>query len=243
MSELVQYTALRKIGLIRMDDGRLNIMSLAMLEAVADALDRAERDGAVVILAGREGIFSAGFDLKVLRGPDVDQHWRMLKAGAELALRLLAFPTPVVCACTGHALPMGAFLMLASDLRIGAEGPFSIGLNEVAIGLTLPQFAIELARQRLSPAYYNRGLMTGERFAPEEAVRAGYLDLIVPAEQLQERVLAAATALTAIDLRAHVASKLKARKHAIHAVRAAIDEELTYENFMAHYADASPGVL
>jgi enoyl-CoA hydratase len=202
-----------------------------MLEALNDSFDRAERDRLVVILTGREGIFSAGFDLKVLRASDFHAHWRMLRSGAELALRLLGFPTPVLSACTGHALPMGAFLMLASDLRIGADGPFGIGLNEVAIGLTLPLFAIELARQRLTPAYYNRSLMTGELFAPDEAVRAGYLDMVVPAVSLQQRAEEAAIQLANIDFNAHAASKRRARELALQAIRDAIDQELTLENF------------
>jgi enoyl-CoA hydratase len=227
MNKVVHYSSTGKVARIRMDDGKVNVMTFAMLDALGEALDRAEREAAVVIVTGREHVFSAGFDLNVLRGADAEMHLRMLRTGAELALRLLAFPTPVIAACNGHALPMGAFLMLASDVRIGADGPFGIGLNEVAIGLTIPQFAIELARQRLTPAHFNRGLMTGERLAPDEAARAGYLDVVVPAEALQERADATAALLTNIDFRAHAATKLKARGPAIAAVRAAIDQELT----------------
>lgn len=226
MSPLVQYAVADKVARIRMDDGKVNVMTIAMLDQLGQAFDRAERDGAIAILTGRAHVFSAGFDLNVLRGSDVEQGLRMLKTGAELALRLLSFPTPVIAACNGHALPMGAFLMLASDVRIGADGPFGIGLNEVAIGLTLPQFAIELARQRLTPAYFNRGLMTGERYPPAEAVQAGYLDQVVPPERLEQRVDEIARMLTGIDFRAHAATKCKARAPAIAAVRAAIDLEL-----------------
>jgi enoyl-CoA hydratase len=230
MNHLVTYDLSGAIARITMDDGKLNVMSPDMLDALHLAFDRAEADGAIVILSGREGIFSAGFDLKVISHGTADEQHRMLSLGAELALRVLSFPTPVVSACAGHALPMGAFLMLASDVRIGADGPFMIGLNEVAIGLTVPQFAIELARQRLTPSYFSRSLMTGQRFAPQEAAQAGYLDRVVPPEQLQQEAEAAAMALSAIDLPSHAATKKKARKEAVQAIRDAIDLELTLEN-------------
>ena len=157
MTQLLTYEFSGSVARIAMDDGKLNVMSPDMLGALHEAFDRAEADGAIVILSGREGIFSAGFDLKVISHGSPDEHHRMLSLGAELALRVLSFPTPVVSACAGHALPMGAFLMLASDVRIGADGPFMIGLNEVAIGLTVPQFAIELARLRHRTTWYPAG--------------------------------------------------------------------------------------
>ncbi len=105
-----------------MDDGKVNALSMAMFGEVNAALDRAGQAGATVVLAGREGIFSARFDLTVLRagGP---QAAALVQAGFELSARLLAFPAPVVVACTGHAVAMGAFLLLSGDFRIGAAGP------------------------------------------------------------------------------------------------------------------------
>ena len=108
----------------------------------------------MVVLQGRPGCFSAGFDLQTLAG-----HRRtaftLLRLGASLAERILSFPAPVVVACTGHAFPAGAFLLMAADTRLGADGPFRLGLNEVRIGLTLPWFAIVLARHRLTPAHFD----------------------------------------------------------------------------------------
>jgi enoyl-CoA hydratase len=126
---------------------------------------------------------------------------------------------------------MGAFLMLSSDIRIGADGPFKIGLNEVAIGLTVPRFGMELARCRLTPAYFNRTVMTGEMFAPGEAAVAGFLDHVVPPDELRGAAEAAAIALTKIDLPSHVATKARARAQALDALRVAIAEEITLENW------------
>jgi enoyl-CoA hydratase len=225
MSSLVSYALSEGIAAVGMDDGKVNAMSIPMLQALHDAFDRAEADAAVVLLRGREGIFSAGFDLSVFpqgRGPALE----MMRLGATLAERILSFPFPVVTACTGHAYPMGAFLMLSADRRVGAAGNFRIGMNEVAISMTLPWFAVEIARQRLAPAYFQR-TVTGDLYGPEEAVVAGFLDEVVPTERLGERSREIARSLTAIDYDAHAATKLKVRSQCLAALRAAIDGELT----------------
>jgi enoyl-CoA hydratase/carnithine racemase len=229
MTNLVTYTRSGPISRIIMDDGKVNVMSIDMLEALHAAFDEAERDKTVVVLTGRGKTFSAGFDLKVLASGSAHEIYTMLKAGGELALRVLSFPTPVVVACNGHAYPMGAFLILAADLRLAAQGPHKIGLNEVAIGITVPQFGIEVARQRLTPAYFSRTVMTGEMFAPPEAVTAGFFDRIVSAAELDATADQAAEALSRINLSAHAATKLRARGPTIQATRAAIDTDITLE--------------
>jgi enoyl-CoA hydratase len=229
MNQLVSFQIAGSIAKVTMNDGKVNVMSAAMLKALHDAFDRAEREKAIVILTGREKVFSAGFDLKVFAQGSAQEIYEMMRLGSELALRILMFPTPVVVACTGHAYPEGAFLMLASDVRVGADGPYRIGLNEVAIGLTVPTFAIELARQRLTPAYFNRIVMTGEMLAPMEAALAGFLDQVVAAEELQATTDMIATALTKVDLTSHAATKARARGGVAKNVRAAINAEIKLE--------------
>lgn len=241
MTSPVHYEQSADIAHVHMDDGRLNIMTHEMLEALHLAFERAETKPRVVVLRGRNEIFTAGFDLKVLRGDDVVQHCQLLRLGAELALRVLRFPKPVVAVCSGNVFPMGAFLLLAADVRVGADGSYGIGLNEVAIGMTVPQFAIELARQRLTPAYFNRSLTTGERFVPEEARQAGYLDAVVPPEQLHAKVHEIATNLSTIDQAAHAATKAKARQQGVQALRAAIDDELTTQQLAAAMRNRQEG--
>lgn len=212
------------IAEIRIDDGKVNAMSIPLLSALHEALDRAELERAVVLLEGRPGIFSAGFDLGTF-ALGRSHALKMLRLGATLLERLLAFPLPVVAACTGHAYPMGAFLLLASDRRIGCAGDFRIGLNEVAISMTLPLFAVEIARQRLTPAYFQR-CVTGDLYPPEEAVTAGFLDEVVEPAGLAERARAVARGLCAIDFAAHAATKERVRGQALAALREAIDTEL-----------------
>jgi enoyl-CoA hydratase len=227
MTDLATYSRSGPVGTIVMDDGKANVMSLAMLNALHAAFDQAEKDKTVAILKARGKHFSGGFDLSVFASGSADDQYRMVKAGAELALRILSFPTPVVAACQGNAFPMGAFLIMSSDHRIAAEGNYRIGMNEVAIGLTVPRFAIEIARQRLTPAYFSRAVMTAEMFGPEEAVTAGFFDRVVPAEALERRADEAALALSSLNMAAHAATKSRARGAVIGMIRDMIDQDIT----------------
>ncbi len=213
-TDLVRYEVAHGIATITLDDGKVNALSPAMQAAINGALDRAEADGAVVVLTGREQTFSAGFDLRA-----APEEWpEMVAGGGELAARLLGFPCPTVAACNGNAIAMGAFLLLSCDVRVGAEGPFRIGLNEVAIGLTLPWFGVECARHRLTPPYFDRCTVTGAFLEPGEAVAAGFLDRVVPAEGVAAAASGEAQVLTTIDRNAHSATKLRTRERAIAGV-------------------------
>jgi enoyl-CoA hydratase len=175
MSTLVTYRNEDGIATVTMDDGKRNALSAQMLAELNAAFDRAGAEKVPVILTGRPETLSAGFDLKVMMagGPDAA---KMVLAGFELGERLLGFPTPVVVACGGNAIAMGAFLLLSTDYRIGTAGPYRIVANEVAIGITMPHFGVEICRQRLAPAHFNRAVINSESYDPEHAVAAGWLD-------------------------------------------------------------------
>ena len=212
------------IAWITMDDGKVNALSCEMIGELEEALDAAEHAKAVTVLSGREGIFSAGFDLGTFaRGHEASV--AMVHAGARLIGRLLAFPYPVLTACTGHAYPMGAFLMLSADVRLGVAGPWRIGMNEVAIGITVPKFAVELARHRLTPPGFAR-IPTAPMFSPEEALRLGYLDRVLPPDGLAGAVQEEASRLLALDLPSFAATKARINESALHAVRAATNDEI-----------------
>jgi enoyl-CoA hydratase len=224
METAVSYRLDGPVATIAMDDGKVNVLSPDMLGQVNAALDRAAADRAVVLLGGRPGIFSAGFDLRVL-GAGGAESAAMVAAGFALSERLLSFPTPVVIACTGHAVAMGAFLLLSGDYRVGAAGPYKFTANEVAIGLTMPRAAIEILRQRLTPAAFNRAALLAESFSPDNAVQAGFLDRVVSAADLNDCARSAARAAAALDLDAHLAAKQRARQRTLDAIRAAIDAD------------------
>lgn len=227
MAELVTYEEDNRVARITMDDGKANVMSVAMLGALHTAFDRAARSRSVVVLRGRDEIFSAGFDLKTLMGGSAGDFFAMLRLGAELALKILSFRTPVLTVTTGHAYPMGAFLMLAADYRIGSEGTWKVGLNEVQIGIPVPRFAVEVARQRLAPAWLSRTTVTGEMFGPADARLAGFVDEIVPLAQVDGTVDAAVARLLSADPASHALTKQRLRQDVIATLRSVIDEDIT----------------
>jgi enoyl-CoA hydratase len=224
MDTVVGYRLDGPIATIVMDDGKVNAMSARMITELDAAFARAEADRAVVVLMGREGVFSAGFDLPTLRagGPPAVA---MVRSGFELAARVLSFPYPVVAACTGHAVAMGVFLLLSADYRVGVEGSFRLAANEVAIGLTMPYPAIEILRNRLTPSAFNRAVTLAEPFSPANAVAAGFLDSVVPAGELADTAHKIATAASTLDMPAHAGSKLRVRSHTLAGVRAGIDAQ------------------
>jgi enoyl-CoA hydratase len=226
MGALVSYRLENSAATITMDDGKVNVLSPEMLGQLGAALDQAIADRAVVVLTGRPGVFCAGFDLTVLKsgGPAASA---MVRGGFELAARILSFPAPVLIACSGHAVAMGAFLLLSGDYRVGAAGPYKITANEVAIGLTIPQAAIEICRQRLTPAHLSRAILLAEVFSPADAVTAGFLDRVAAAGELPDVARSTAAGLAALDMGAHAASKLRARDQALKAIRAAIETDDT----------------
>jgi enoyl-CoA hydratase len=224
MGALVSYELRDSVATITMDDGKVNVLSQAMLAELGSALGRAAADRAVVVLTGREGVFSAGFDLAILRAGGAASA-DLLRAGFDLAARLLTFPTPVLVACPGHAVAMGAFLVLSGDYRIGARGPYKLTANEVAIGMTMPRAAVEICRQRLTPACFSRAVGLAEVFPPDDAVAAGFLDQVVPVAQLAQAAAAVAAELASLDLDAHAATKLRARQLAQVALREAIETD------------------
>jgi len=225
MAALVEFSDHTNYCLVQLDDGKANAISPQMAIEINGALDRAEATGKVVVLAGRPGKFSAGFDLSVM-GQGGEPMMSLLRDGALLAQRLLQFPMPIVVAASGHALAMGGMLLLSTDYRIGMEGNFKIGLNEVAIGMTLPYFGVVLAQFRLSSGHLNRAVMQAEVYDPAGAVEAGYLDEVVAPEALMERAIAKAEQLATLDLPSHTATKRRMREQLSQALQEAIDKEL-----------------
>ena len=206
MSELIAYHLEDGIATLTLNNGTVNAISPDVIAAFNAALDQAVADRAVVIITGQPGILSGGYDLKVMTaGPK--EAVALVTAGSTLARRLLSHPFPVIVACPGHAVAKGAFLLLSADYRIGVDGPFSIGLNEVQIGMTMHHAGIELARDRLRRSAFHRSVINGEMFDPQSAVDAGFLDKVVTAEELQGAALAAARQLKKINMLAHKNTK------------------------------------
>ncbi|QXG45825.1 crotonase/enoyl-CoA hydratase family protein [Pseudomonas viridiflava] len=222
MSDLVSYQLDDGIATLTLNNGKVNAISPDVIAAFNAALDQSEKDRAVVIVTGQPGILSGGYDLKVMTSsPEAASS--LVTQGSTLARRMLSHPFPIIVACPGHAIAKGAFLLLSADYRIGVEGPFNIGLNEVQIGMTMHHAGIELARDRLRRSAFNRSVINAEIFNPEGAMQAGFLDQVVSFEALSETARTVATQLKKINMNAHGKTKLKSRKAFLDTLDAAIE--------------------
>lgn len=225
MTDLVQYSLANGVATIQLDDGKRNALSPEMFRQIYAAFDRAEADRAIVILTGREQVFSAGFDLKVMKGAPLDA-LRMLHAGYSLTARVMAYPHPVIAACNGHALAMGVFLMLSADYVIGTRGEFRISANEVAIGLTIPRVAAAMLRHRLIPADFQTAVTLAKLFPVEDALKAGFFDELAEAALLMPRARELAAEFATLDMPAHTASKRRIRQSLIRYIRCSVPLDL-----------------
>ena len=213
------------VALVDWDDGKANTWSIGSIGDLNAALDEAEKAQAkAIVLRGRERYFSAGFDLKEL-GRGGATMTAMLRGGAELLMRIYESRTPVVAACTGHALGMGALALLASDIRIGARVDCKIALNESRIAMALPTFATELAEARLSKRHLTRSAILAEIHAPDGAAEAGFLDRVVEPEALRDDALAEARDIASFTGKHVGRTKLLLRRPLIERVRASIEAE------------------
>lgn len=232
-AESVTCTIEDGVAVVRIDDGKVNVVSHRVLELLHGALDTALAEARSVAIVGRPGKLSAGFDLtEMTAGPDRTR--ALVSAGARFLLRLYDHPQPVVVAVTGHALAAGALLVLSCDTRIGADGPAKIGLNETQIGMALPEFAIALAEERLSPTHLTRATIQGEVFDPAGALDAGYLDQVVPVEACEETAIAEARRLGEYRAGAYSHTKSAMRRDLIERLLANLDAD------MAHLTSPEP---
>jgi enoyl-CoA hydratase len=222
MNELISYQFENGIATLTLNNGKVNAISPDVVAAFNAALDRAEQDRAIVIITGQPGILSGGYDLKVMTSSP-ENAINLVASGSTLSRRLLSHPFPVIVACSGHAVAKGAFLLLSADYRIGVDGPFSIGLNEVLIGMTMHHAGIALARDRLRKSAFHRSVINGEMFDPQGALDAGFFDKVVPAEQLQATALAAAEHMKKINMKAHKNTKLKVRSALLEELAQAVE--------------------
>jgi enoyl-CoA hydratase len=222
----VTYNVQNHVAVVSFDDGKANVYSHEVLEALSAALDRAEadREARAILLVGRPGRFSAGFDLATMTaGPESMRS--LVAAGGRFTAKLLLEPLPVVAACTGHALAAGALVLLAADYRVGVAGDWKIGLNEVAIGMALPVWAVELARYRMPPSEFDH-IVLGETGGPEEARTAGFLDRVVAPDDLLAEATAVATRLADLSEGAVAGTKTRARAEVADRMLAGMEQDL-----------------
>jgi len=214
------------IARIHLDDGKANALGPPMITALSTALDKAADEAAAVVIAGREGRFCAGFDLKIM-GAGPQAAIELVTSGADLLLKLYEHPKPIVAACTGHALAGGAVMLLCCDTRIGVDvDDVKIGLNEVAIGMPVPVFVEELAQARLARNELVAAVLQSQKYTPSEAARVGFLDRVVPPAELEQAALATARALADLPSVAYASTKRSLRAPTIAHVRTTLQDDM-----------------
>jgi enoyl-CoA hydratase len=222
MNEFVSYQSEENYAIITINNGKANAISHEVVAGLNASLNKAEQEDKIVILTGTSGIFSGGFDLKVMtKSPEAALE--LVTKGSQLSLRMLSFPKPIIIACNGHAIAKGAFLLLSADYRIGIQGDFKIGLNEVMIGMTMHHAGIAIAKSRLSEVYLNRSVNNAEIFSAKDAVKAGFLDTLVPEDMLLPTAIKVAGMFSKLNKKAHAATKLKVRKPHLEVLANAIE--------------------
>lgn len=210
------------IAVITMDDGKANAINPPMLAALHACLDTAEAEAKAIILTGRPGRFSAGFDLKLMASSPGEEVKALVDNGGVLAHRLYSFPKPVIAACNGHGIAMGCFILMSCDVRIGTLGEFKLGANETQINMVLPIFAEALLRARVPQHMLTKTGIIGHLYDPESAIEAGFLDQVVPADALADTAMAHAKALAPFSGSAYTGNKRLLRAGTLETIAASL---------------------
>ncbi|XOV82227.1 MAG: crotonase/enoyl-CoA hydratase family protein [bacterium] len=218
---MMDFQVASNVAVIGMDDGKANAVGHRFIDSMNEALDQAEKEAAAVLIKGRDGVFSGGFDLKEF-AKGLQATTALVDKGAAMLLRLFKHPQPVVVACAGHAVAAGAFTLLAADTRVGVTGPYRIGLNETAIGMTLPTFGLQLAAARLSKRWQTKATIQGQLLNPQDALAAGFLDQVVAAQLLIDTAFSIAVELSQLPAEAYAANKLAVRAPYIEAIQSSL---------------------
>lgn len=222
MSEMIDYSLNGNVAHIRLQNGKANAFSQEFTAAINAALDQAEKDEAAVLFIGNPGLFSAGFDLKVVQSGDKQAIANMMVDGGTLCARLLEFPRPVVAAVTGHCMAQGVMMLMACDYSIAADGKFTLGMNETQIGIVMPQYAVELAKGRFQKNLWQRVVTQAELYDPKGALELGLIDGVVAEDDLLEAAATKAQQLAELDKRAFKRNKQLMRAELIEAMHKAL---------------------
>lgn len=222
---MINYSYTNGIATIHFDDGKANVFSVESVAAMQEALDRAEQEAKALVWRGRKGQFSAGFDLKVIQAGDSAKSKAQLLAGFEVLCRLFNYPLPVVTVSEGHAIGMGAFLLLSADIRIALDAPCKIGLPETAIAMPFdPELLMIIARERVNPQHYRTAILHSRMHQPSEAKEAGFLDIVVAGEKLDATVAGVTTQLTQLPSEQYAINKKQLLAHIANDLQTSLDQ-------------------
>jgi enoyl-CoA hydratase len=222
-----------EVAVARVDRPPANAINLELLDELVAALEGLAADPpAAVVIAGRDGFFSAGVDLKAVPGYGPDDHRRMVSGINRMVLATYAMSCPVIAAVTGHAIAGGLVLALCADLRIASlAGRY--GLTEVKVGVPYPQAAIGVVRAEL-PAHAARNLVVSNRLIDgSEALRLGLFDEALAPDAVLPRAIELARELAAFPGDAFAATKRELRGRTVGAIKASVESEPLLEGWLS----------
>ena len=222
--QLATLTSEGDVSIITLNDGKANVFSPEMSKTISSLLDEVPDDKGSLVITGRPGIFSAGFDLKIISSGDASAVSSMIKTGFTLLARVYNFPRPVIAACSGHGVALGAFLLCCADYRIGAKGQFIVQANETRNNMSIPTPILEISKTRISKTHWYRAILNAEAYPIEKAIEPGYLDEVVEAESLMTRAMEVANDLATLGHPHYKITKNLDQKDALKRIHDAIDE-------------------
>ena len=212
--ETLKITIQDNVAIIAMDRGKSNAMNEQMLDELKKMIVSIEQDANIygAILTGKQGFFTAGLDLIELFGYNEAQMKTFWSKFLDLIKTLTSFKKPLISAISGHSPAGGCVLAICSDYRVMAEGEFIIGLNEVPVGIIVPESIFELYAFWIGRANAYRYLLEGKLMGSAEAKAIGLIDATAPIESLMTAALKKMKVYLALEPTTWQQSKLNLRK-------------------------------
>ena len=196
--QLATLTTEGDVSIITLDDGKANVFSSAMSSTINQLLDEVPNDKGALLITGRQGLLSGGFDLKTMTGGEAKDIIEMTVNGFKLLARIYGFSRPVVVASSGHAIALGAFLLCCADYRVGAKGKYLVQANEHRNNMSIPIPILEISKSRIWKRHWHRAILNAEAYPIDQSVEAGYLDEVVDEGDLMKRAMEVATDLATL---------------------------------------------
>ena len=215
------------ISIIKLDDGKANAFSYDMLSQVNELLKKVPRDSGALVITGREGLFSGGFDLKTLATGDMEKITKMVLLGYRLLLELFSFDRPIVAAVSGHSIALGLFVTCSADYRIAIDGKYVCQANEVRNNMDIPTQIMEIIRARVNKKYFYSAVYHSDAYSVQDSIEVGYIDEVVSEDQFMKRVMEKAKELATLPHPFYANTKKTAQDDVRQKIADAIDK---YEN-------------
>jgi 3,2-trans-enoyl-CoA isomerase len=231
----INVTIKDRLALITLNRGKSNALNREMITELTDMLYNIGNDDNIggVVITGKEHFFSAGLDLIELYSYNAEEIKSFWKLFLDFGAKITAFKKPMVAAINGHAPAGGCVIALACDARVMAEGKYIIGLNEVPVGIIVPESIFQLYAFWLGKAHASRSLLEGKLFSPEEALQIGLVDELVNPNTIMTAAERKIRKYMAFEPNTWQQSKLNIRKELIAATAA--DQSETLDAMLAQW--------